>query len=398
MDEQLTPDPGVAASQGAIDQSPGGQHQAASKPARPASITRTLTMTTVALILSVAVTGSVARQNAHRFVGILKAEVSRLSAPADGVVEWMEVKPGQIVLPGTELFIIRDTQLEQRIRKAEQTLDGFRIDLAAADARSELELQQRTAELESSAFETELTLTGLMEQHFQQSFESTALGDYLSLFDALASTEIPPINLKSLAMPNQTREYDRLRAMIERSDVENSLEALQARIELCESRLKELRGTIAALPIRIEAAHLIPVIQASIDSTTSELEELRNLESERTVNSPIYGMAGVLRVQAQESVSEGELLVEIFDRDREFVTVSLPMSLVASLEANQRVTLHFPNDEEREGVVDSIPPQLTVEDNGASSESTFSLKIRSVGKPWPTLPIGSSLEVSIERS
>lgn len=388
MDEQQTAGPGETPAPQVVDRS--------SDPNRPASVFKTLSMITAALVLSVAVTGSVARQNGAKFTGILKAEVSRLSAPADGIVEWMEVKPGQIVLPGTELFIIRDTQLEERIRKAELTLDGFRIDLAAAAARAELELQQRTASLDSDAFNTELTLTSLLQQQFQEDFKSTALGDFIDLFDSLASTDIPPVNLKSLAMPDRSQDYDRLRAMIERSEVENSLEALQTRIDLCEARLKELRGTIDGLPARIEAAHRIPVIQASIDSTTSELEELKSLEAERMVNSPIYGMAGVLRVQELESVSEGDLLVEIFDRDREFVTVSLPMSLVATLEAGQEVKLHFPDDEERHGKIDSIPPQLMAEQSGAGIEATFPVKVLSTGKPWPTLPIGSALEVSIE--
>ena len=353
-------------------------------------------MTTAALVLSVVVTGMVAQRGEMRFTGVLNAEVSRLSAPADGIVEWMEVKPGQIVLPGTELFIIRDTQLEERIHKAKLTLDGFRIDLAAAAARAELEIQQRTTTLDSEAFDTELTLTGLLQQQFQHDFESTALGDYIDLFDALASTEIPPVNLKLLAMPDKSQDFDRLRAMIERSEVENSLEALQTRIDLCEARLRELRDAIDALPTRVEAAHRIPVIQASIDSTTAQLQELQSLEAERAVNSPIYGMAGVLRVQELEAVSEGDLLVEIFDRDREFVSVSLPMSLVATLEAGQEVTLHFPNDEERHGKIDSIPPQLMAEQSGPASEATFLVKVRSTGKPWPTLPIGSALEVSIE--
>ena len=388
MDAQRTAGPGQSTEPKTADRSP--------NPERPASLFRTLSMTTVALILSVAVTGSVARQGGAKFPAVLKAEVSRLAAPADGIVEWMDVKPGQIVLPGTELFIIRDTDLEKRIRKAELTLDGFRIDLAAAAARAELELQQRTAALDSEAFNTELTLTTLLQQQFQHDFESTALGDYLDLFDALASTEVPPVDLKLLAMPNKSQDYDRLRAMIERSEVENSLEALQTRIDLCEARLKELRGTIDGLPTRIEAAHRIPVIQASIDSTTSELEELKGLEAERIVNSPIYGMAGVLRVQELAVVSKGELLVEIFDRDREFVTVNLPMSVVATLEADQELTLHFPNDEERHGKIESIPPQLLAEQNGPNNQSTFPVKVLSTGKPWPTLPIGSALEVSIE--
>jgi multidrug efflux pump subunit AcrA (membrane-fusion protein) len=236
----------------------------------------------------------------------------------------------------------------------------------------------------------------LLQQQFQHDFESTALVDYIDLFDSLASTEIPPVNLKLLAMPDKSQDFDRLRAMIERSEVENSLEALQTRIDLCEARLKELRDAIDALPTRVEAAHRIPVIQASIDSTTAQLQELQSLEAERTVNSPIYGMAGVLRVQELEAVSEGDLLVEIFDRDREFVSVSLPMSLVATLEAGQEVTLHFPNDEERHGRIDSIPPQLMAEQSGPASEATFPVKVLSVGKPWPTLPIGSALEVSIE--
>ena len=388
MDEQRTAGPGETSAPQVVERS--------SDPDRPASLFRSLSFTTVALVLSVVVTGIVAQQGETRFTGVLKAEVSRLSAPADGIVEWMEVKPGQIVLPGTELFIIRDTQLEERIRKAELTIEGFRIDLAAAAALAELELQQRTATLDSEAFNTELTLTGLLQQQFQHDFESTALGDYIDLFDALASTEIPPVDLKLLAMPDKSRDYDRLRAMIERSEVENSLEALQTRIDLCEARLKELRGAINGLPTRIEVAHRIPVIQASIDSTTADLQKLQSLEAERTVNSPIYGMAGVLRVQELEAVREGDLLVEIFDRDREFVTVSLPMALVATLEAGQDVTLHFPNDEERHGKIDSIPPQLMAEQNGPDSEATFPVKVLSTGKPWPTLPIGSALEVSIE--
>ena len=103
----------------------------------------------------------------------------------------------------------------------------------------------------------------------------------------------------------------------------------------------------------------------------------------------------MLRVQELDAVSKGDLLVEIFDRDREFVTVNLPMSVVATLEANQEVALHFPNDEERHGKVDSIPPQLVSQKNGDQTEATFPVKILSTGKPWPTIPIGSALEVSI---
>jgi multidrug efflux pump subunit AcrA (membrane-fusion protein) len=389
MEEQHT------TGESAGDQTIDHEQQSSSMHARPTTLIRTVTFTSIAILLSAVVTGSAARQGGNRFIGELKAEVAKLCAPADGVVEWMEVKPGQIVLPGTELFIIRDTQLEQQIRKAELTLDGFRVDLAAAAARSELELQQRTAELDAAAFETELKLTGLLQQQFQNNFETTALGDYLSLFDSLASTKIPPVDLRMLAIPRQSKEYDRLRAMIERSEVENGLDALQTRIDLCEARLVELQRTVENLPVQIEAAHRIPVIRASIDSVSLELDDLKELEAERSVKSPIYGMAGVLRVQELESVDQGDLLVEVFDRDREFVTVSLPTSLVAKLQADQHVKLHFPNDEDREGVIDSIPPQLMPEEKGENSESTFSLKVRSIGKPWPTLPIGSSLEVSI---
>ena len=363
---------------------------------RPASVARTLTFTACALLVSVVVTGSVARQDKQRFTGELKAEVAQLIAPADGVVELMNVTSGQIVLPGAELFIIRDTQLEEQLRKAQSTLDGLQIDFAAASARSKLELQQRKAELESATFDTELTLTSLLQQQFQQSFESTALGDYLKLFDALASTGSPPIDLRSITLPRRSDEYNRVRAMIERAEVENSLDALQTRVELCESRLKDLRDSISSLPDQIETAHRIPVIQASIQGVSDELEELQSLQAERSVSSLIYGMAGALRVHEQKSVSQGELLLEVFDRDHEFVTVDLPASLVASLDDCQPVTLYFPDEEERQGRIESIPPQLTLDTKGSGYEATVSLRIHSTGKPWPTLPIGSSLEVSID--
>ena len=71
------------------------------------------------------------------------------------------------------------------------------------------------------------------------------------------------------------------------------------------------------------------------------------------------------------------------------------MPLVASLQERSHVTLHFPNDEKREGTIEALPPQLTSEDNRAGGQATYSMIIRPTGKPWPTLPIGSSLNVSI---
>lgn len=379
-----------------IDQSVNRSSNASSSLDGKNSIFRTVMFTSCALLVSVVVTAAFARMGAERFPGILMADASHVLSPSDGVIEWVDATPGEIVHPGTSLFVIRDTQLDLRIQDAQYKLDAVKVNLAAAIAQSELELQQRTTKLETSAFETELTLTGLLQQQFQNKFESTALGDYLDLFDVLASTEIPAINLKMLAMPRQSDEYRRLQVMIDRAEAENGREALQTRVELCETRLKDLRGAISRLPDQIEIAHRIPDIQASVETISSELDGLMETDAERSVNSPIYGMAGVLRIQVQDSVDQGDLLLEVFDREREFVTVVLPARLVAELENDQLVTIHFPSGEDRLGKIDSIPPQLTLNKNRSGGESTVSLKVRSTGKPWPTLPIGSSIDVSID--
>lgn len=363
---------------------------------RPAPVHRTLLFTSCAFLLSAAMTGAVVQNGGERFSAELQADVASLPAPADGIIEWMEVEPGQIVLPGTDLFIIRDTQLEKRIQQLETRLERHRIDLDAATARSELEIQQRTVELESAAFETELTLTSLLQEQFQRKFESTAWGDYLGIPDALASTEIPPIDLRSITMPRSDSEYSRVKAMIHQAESENDIEALDTRIELCELRLKELRQSIDQVPSRVTTAHRVPVLKASVEQMESDLKELQNLEAERIVRAPIYGMAGVLRAGEQDIVSQGDLLLEVFDRDREFASVNLPRRVVALLEANQTVTVHFPDGEHGEGTIESIPPQFTGNHQDRGSQSTVSLKVRPSGKPWPTLPIGSSLEVTLE--
>jgi hypothetical protein len=57
------------------------------------------------------------------------------------------------------------------------------------------------------------------------------------------------------------------------------------------------------------------------------------------------------------------------------------------------LVLAFPGSIPRLGRLEAIPPQTA--DLGERGESTIELKIVPTGKPWPEVPFGSTVDVSL---
>ncbi|MBI1310131.1 HlyD family efflux transporter periplasmic adaptor subunit [bacterium] len=365
---------------------------------QPASPRLTLTLVSAAFFGSIALMFGLLKSDAEHYPGTLTAETSRLTAPADGVVELVEVRSGQIVLPGRELFLVVDEGLDREIQTAERHIDLLKTNLSRATARADVELQKHGRETDHEIFETEIVLTELIHAQYQRRFEDTAWSRSPNFFDALASNSIPPVDLRSLAVPaDVAAENSRLRAIIEKAGIENDKATLQTRIELCETRIKELRDGKQKLTETIRRANGVPRLEGELKDARAALDELQSREAALTVRSPIYGMAGVVTVAERDVVTQGSTLLEVFDRDAEFVTAQLPSRLAPQLRAGTRVVVHFPGNEDRDGEIEAIPPQ--VERSSTASAKTcdaqLCVRITAVGRAWPTLPIGSNVSVSL---
>ena len=361
--------------------------------ARPASAVRSAAIVSAAFFVSVCLTGSLAWRGGEQFAGSLTADVFRIESPASGVIEWLAVKPGQVVVPGEELFVVRDTGLSLKLASLESEIARLTGELESAQARCDLEFNTRSAAINSDVFDTELTLAGLLREQFQQTFETSAVDRASELYDALVAVGPSPISLNSLSRPRSSAEESSLMELVERASQENEREAVAARISLCESRIQDLTAGRESLQKTVKAAFGIESLKARIEDAQARADELRQQEEALTIRSPVYGMAGLTRAAEGGEVQHESLLLEVFDRDREFVEVDLPSRVASMLEAGRRVSLHFPGGDKLEGRIETVPPQVSVTD--VKTDPTIPVRIRPTGKAWPTLPIGTSIGVTL---
>jgi multidrug efflux pump subunit AcrA (membrane-fusion protein) len=366
-----------------------------SSPGRPATLFRTVILAGLALAGSAALTQYVRSQIPEQFSGELQARSVEVTASVNGVVDQVSVKPGQIVYPDDALFVIDNLDHADRIASAQSEVDRLAADLRIAQAEYELELHQILGDMETVVHDIRDDLAQLEGDRFQLSFRDTAFSDFLGHLDnPVASTD--PMDLMRL-LRDAPGPAMQLGVMIERGRIENDLDTKQARINLSESRLSRLQAEQEQLPDKLHAALGLPAMEEQLANVRGRVSELQYTESTQVVSSPIYGMAGLVQVDVSDAVQQGYTLLRIFDRSHESVQVELPSRLAPELSVDREVSLTFPGGELRSGRIEAIPPQATRPAN-VDGESQIAVTIRPAGRVWPTLPIGTTVSVSLGSS
>lgn len=363
-----------------------------SPPGRPATVARTIILAAVALSGSAALTYYLTTRAPEQFPGELQADAMDLTAPVDGTVDLVSVDAGEIVYPDEQLFLIRSSEHELHIASAQTEIERLQSELRKKEAGYKLELAQILHDMDSAIFGIRNDMAQLEGERFHLKFQDTAFSDVLGvLSEPLASADSTDLMRLLQEAPDPAM---RLRAMIERGRIENELDTKQVRIGLCESRLSQLKSGQKELPETLRAALGLPEVEARLASSRQHLSEMRNLDVSRFVSAPAYGMAGLVQVATGDTVTQGQTLLQVFDRSRESVQVEFPSRLTPRLSVDQEVSLMFPGDELRTGRIESVPPQVTRPPR-ASDESKIEVTIRPVGRVWPTLPIGTTVSVSL---
>lgn len=366
---------------------------AQSPPRRPASVARTVILAGLALVGSGALTHYLSGIGSEQFSGALHAESIELTADIDGVVELVTVKPGQIVYPDDQLFVVRSSDHVDQIASAQQDIQRLVTKLKIAEAGYRLELDQILSDMDTEIHDIQSDLAQLEGERFQLTFRDTAFSDFLGITDDSVATSDSTDLMRLLRdAPDPAL---RLRVMMERGRIENDLDTKQARIDLATTRLSRLQSGQKELPAKVRAALGIPAVEAELTIAREHVADLQNIDNALAVSAPAYGMAGLVRVSSHDAVQRGQTLLQVFDRSRESIQVELPGRLVPELKADREVSLIFPGGELRTGRIETIPPQVSSPAT-ADRESQIAVTIRPSGRVWPTLPIGTSVSVSLE--
>lgn len=355
---------------------------------------RTVIVGAAALVAGIWATTQIDRQVNQTFAGRLQSRMVTITAQQPARLKSISVSPGERVSAGTPLFVLESEEIVvQPASTRQQGAEQLQQTALRVKAAAELEINWRRRELQGEMFQTQLRMASLTKEKLHLDVAQIAWREHLSA-SAVFQEEPPPVSVFrfiSDAPPPVTDE--RVRAMLREDAAAATAEAITAQIALCEQRLTELRNLDSLLDAQIRTSH---GVDRAEEEARRAAEQTATVQDESqpaiAVASPSYGLVGVFHRQPGDRVAAGEILVQILDDDRRSIEVEVPSASVNRFEPGQSITLKFPGNETRTGVIAAIPPQTST-DRGESADSLVKLVIEPTGRLWPQVPIGSQVLV-----
>jgi len=378
--------------------------------ARPSSVFRTLTILTCALMAGFFVVYLLGQHRNQPLSGVLSADITSVRVPAPARLTDVHVKAGDEVFSGQPLLTLEKLEHLAMIENSEKSLKEVERELRRLEAQAAIELEWRKKDVERELADVRVqiaearTLTGYPAQSTRQSGTpvspvsarnarsrpaktSTPGGImFFSRSGKVSPPGQPGGNLPAPAPPVRVAEVVRDGVV---SDSPQITVDPAAPLEAEKARLESLRS---GLSTTVEDAIGVTNVKAQYLEARAQLENLKAASREIKVQSPVYGIVGQVRYRKGDDMLEGEIMLRILHTDRRYVMVYLPTRRVHEMSAGQEVELRFPGNHEYRGQVIDMPlmADAASEDSG---ETMAAVRIEPVGKVWPSVPIGSQIDV-----
>jgi multidrug resistance efflux pump len=317
----------------------------------------------------------------HSIPGTLEARRAVIATSRTVRVREISVAMGQSVTPGQPLCQLIDAELEDRLIGKRREVAEYEAEIARAKASADVEIAWRHRELQEEIFEIQLKVAGLSQEKLSKQVEEYAWKDRLSATEALV-------------IPTGTGSDDRrLMAILKEDAAAGTSEALTTQIALCEQRLKNLESLDKDLESKIRASSGVDVAEARLNGAKQELIALEGQVRDLAMNSSSHGTVGEIKIRTGDRVPAGCTVMEIFDDQQPHVIAQIPSHSATKFHPGTIATLTFPMNEQRTGIVTSLPMQTVAV--AGHSESFLLVKIEPTGKLWPKLAIGSNVRIQL---
>ena len=358
---------------------------------RPAAPARLILLGLVAGCCGLGVTSWLDGSSQPVYSGRLQAHSVAVKAGRQARIVALPAESGTSVKPGDTLVVVADQPLEDRIRRQTQEVKELESEADRVAAAAEIELQWRQRDLQSERFELQLKAANLLQDKINRQVEQIAWQERLSSLSSWSSQEDGPFGgLLQRSFPDNGR----IQAMLKEDTAASAAETIGIQLSLCENRVAEIEKLEKELETKVRISAGVNLAQQRLERAREELKTLEGQCDSLKITSPSYAIVGVPQRHAGDIVQAGETIVELLDPERRFLIAEVPSSAGAEFPTGSRVTLMFPGNEVRDGIVRELPPQ-TDQPTGRTQESFLEVRIEPAGRLWPNVPIGSRVNVTV---
>ena len=365
----------------------------------PAPPHRTIVLVLGALFAGVGLTHYLDGHSAAKtLVGYLRAEQTVIVSPADAKISEISQEPGTVVHPGQVVALLANGQLETRIAAQRRDVQRRQSELEQTRAQAAVELSLKTHELEAQEFQVRSLVAAHLEKQYYNEFQQAAWEDIIEQSDGVASNaSTDEIFRLGTLQRLLTSDEARVRAVLRQEAARDAAEVNRTQVQLCRKRIVRLEQIQAELPTRIRQAAGVDVAQQQLDDTRAGLTDLEQVRERLTLKATAYGTVGLYLKQPGDLVSTGDPIVELYDRERQHIDLPVPSRLITRFPLGTLVKLQFAGSQKCRGRISRVPPHTDQSRETADGEDPLvRLTVEPVGRLWPSVPVGSSVEVTTE--
>ena len=365
----------------------------------PAPPHRTLLLLVLTLLIGLAVTNWLdARSVSRTLVGYLRAERNSVVAPVDAVISELRHQPGDVVTPGTVLALLVDDELERQVDDRRAILPTLEATLAQSRAQADVELALKLRDLEREEFEVRTLAANHLEKQYYNEFMQTAWEEMLDRSDGLASLGGNDQIYRLGALPQMlTSDTVRMKALLRQQAARNAASISAAQTKLCRGRLVRIDALRSSLPEKFRTANGVDVATQQLAHARTTLDSLEQRRRRLVLTAGTHGTVGQQLKQPGERVAAGEAVVELYDREQQHIDLPVPSQLINRYSVGTLVRLRFAGSIRCRGRVSLVPPHTEQHvETPAGQDPLVRVTVEPIGRLWPEVPIGSSVEVEVE--
>ena len=367
----------------------------------PVNIAGLVVICSIALSISLTLIFTLERSNRMLYVATLQASKTTLRAPHSGLVEKTPFREGSEISPGSMIVKISDHQLNEKIGAVQEKVEQLIAEIEQSNAQVEMEIAWRMKIVNQDLYVAQIDSSKKMSELYLSEMQKMAWGDIIKSRSQVASSEYSPVVLKSIMNDSESPSDEHINAVLQQVTAENNIEVYKTQVALSRKRIKQLEDVKSAFPEQLRISKGVYLTEKKLSREKKTLNELKQLQDRLNLDSKAHGRLGAMRSHVGDYVEKGEAIAELWDYEKCYLETYIPSADAPKFKVGQKVKLRFPGCKTAFGRVAHIPTQtvaardLHLKTGVAETDSIVPIRVEPIDSVWPTLPIGTRVQVGL---